>query len=93
MLPAKYIILTTFKALCIWQILTRKVLFPGMPLYQMMNSIVKDNMRPSLDSIQIPELVELLTQGWDPDPEKRPDMEEFLSRLLQIKEKYAKDED
>ena len=55
----------------------------------MMSSIVKDNLRPPTDKIDVPEIVELLKRGWDANPDARPTMEEFLEELVKIKEKYT----
>ena len=54
----------------------------------MMNAIVKEDLRPPLDNITIPRLAELLKRGWDPDPDKRPTMEEFLDELIAIKDEH-----
>jgi len=70
----------------LWEICTLQVAFDGMSnIREHSKIVVKKGERPSLKSVRIPKLRNLIAECWDPNPDARPhftDIRERLDRIL-----------
>ncbi len=73
----------------IWEFYARIQPYKDMNVSQIINYVCNENGRPDCDLIKIEEIpkgiLELMKKCWDKDPNARPDFEEILEILNDIK--------
>merc|ERR1712137_113203 len=74
----------------LWEIFSQKIPFPFMISFPEFRKMIwVDNIRPSLDSITVPSICELLELCWHQNPEIRPSVGEIINTIDNIKIEYA----
>ena len=67
-----------------WELLTREHPYDNYRFQYQVEDDVLRGVRPTIPSDCWPEYSELMSQSWDPDPDKRPTFKYILSKLLEI---------
>lgn len=56
--------------------------------FQIIIQVAKKNLRPTIPPTTPPQLVDLLKRGMDADPEKRPNLREFVEKLTTFQKEF-----
>lgn len=74
----------------LWEILTRKEPFSQYSDYdEFVTAICDEGVRPPIPEDCIPSLQKLMTECWDANPKKRPDITDVVKRIDEIVIEYA----
>jgi len=68
----------------LWQIFTRRDIYSGMGILDLVNRVAFQRMRPPTDGISPPALLKLIKSCWHDNPEKRPSFAEIVDLLAAL---------
>lgn len=65
----------------LWECVTRKELYEGMPPFQVVLAVGSKEMRPEIPKTSSKDWVELMTNCWNENPNWRPNFDEIMTIL------------
>src|SRR5690349_11722944 len=69
----------------IWEMFTRETPFPAMNPHQAALAVITEDKRPDIPAFVPPKFAELIQACWNRDPLKRPNLENVIEKLEDLR--------